>query len=130
MSLRQTEVVIDCADHDTVVGFWTAALGWERRDVNEQYVAVVPSAADRGADRGADGGADSPRPLPILFQKVPEPKTVKNRVHIDFQADDMAAEVARLVGLGASVLAERSLGDFRWTVLADPEGTELCVAQG
>jgi len=124
MSLRQTEVVIDCADHEVVGPFWTAALGWERRDVNEQYVAVVPSAAERGADRGAAG------PLPILFQKVPEPKTVKNRAHIDFQADDMAAEVARLVGLGATIVAERSLGDFRWTVLADPEGNEFCVAQG
>jgi predicted enzyme related to lactoylglutathione lyase len=122
VGLRQTEVVIDCADHDTVVAFWTAALGWERRDVNEQYVAVAPSAAERAAE--------GPRPLPILFQKVPEPKVVKNRAHIDFEADDMAAEVARLVGLGATVVAERSLGDFRWTVLADPEGNEFCVAQG
>jgi predicted enzyme related to lactoylglutathione lyase len=122
MSLRQTEVVIDCADHDTVVGFWTAALGWERRDVNEQYVALAPSAAERDAA--------GPRSLPLLFQKVPEPKVAKNRVHFDFQADDMMAEVARLTGLGATVLAEHSLGDFRWTVLADPEGNEFCVAQG
>jgi predicted enzyme related to lactoylglutathione lyase len=122
VGLRQTEVVIDCADHDTVVAFWTAALGWERRNVNEQYVAVVPPAAERAGD--------GPRPLPILFQKVPEPKVVKNRSHIDFEADDMAAEVLRLVGFGATVVAEHSLGDFRWTVLADPEGNEFCVAQG
>jgi len=121
VGLRQTEVVIDCADHDTVVGFWAAALGWERRDVNEQYVALVPSAAERAAA--------GTRLLPLLFQKVPEPKVVKNRVHIDFQADDMAAEVARLVGLGATVVAERSLGDLRWTVLADSESNEFCVAQ-
>ncbi len=121
MSLRQTEVVIDCADHGAVVAFWAAALGWQRREVNEQYVALLPPASGRGADE--------PRALPLLFQTVPEPKVVKNRVHMDFQADDMAAEVERLVGLGAVLLAQRSLGDFRWTVLADPEGNEFCVAQ-
>jgi predicted enzyme related to lactoylglutathione lyase len=123
MSLRQTEVVIDCADHDVVVAFWAEALGgWERRDVNEQYVALVPPVEQRGGV--------GPRPLPLLFQKVPEAKVAKNRIHLDLAADDMAAEVERLVDLGARVLAERSLGDLHWTVLADPEGNELCVAQG
>ncbi len=115
MSLRVTEVVIDCADHGRVVDFWASALGYERREVNEQYVALVPPEREVG------------RP-PLLFQKVPEPKTSKNRVHLDFHADVMADEVARLVGLGATVLAERSLGDFAWTVLADPEGNEFCVS--
>jgi hypothetical protein len=121
MGLRQREVVIDCADHDRVVGFWAAALdGWERRDVDEQYVALVPPAEQRAAE--------GPRPLPLLFQKVPEGKVVKNRVHIDFGSDDRAAEVVRLVGLGAAVLADRCLGDFCWTVMADPEGNEFCVS--
>ncbi len=115
--LRVTEVVIDCADHGRVVDFWAAALGYERSEVNEQYVALVPPAREPGLP-------------PLLFQKVPEPKTVKNRVHLDFQADVMADEVARLVGLGATVLAERSLDDFSWTVLADPEGNEFCVSGG
>lgn len=61
---------------------------------------------------------------------MPEPKVGKNRIHLDFRAPVMADEVARLVGLGASVIAERSLGDFRWTVLADPEGNEFCVSGG
>ena len=113
--LRVSEVVVDCADHGRVVDFWAAALGYERRPVNEQYVALVPPAREPG------------RP-PLLFQKVPEPKAGKNRVHLDFTALVMADEVARLVGLGASVIAERSHGDFRWTVLADPEGNEFCVA--
>jgi predicted enzyme related to lactoylglutathione lyase len=117
MSLRVTEVVIDCADHGRVVDFWASALGYARREVNEQYVALVPPAREAGLP-------------PLLFQKVPEPKVAKNRVHLDFRAEVMADEVARLVGLGATVLAERRLGDFAWTVLADPEGNEFCVSGG
>jgi predicted enzyme related to lactoylglutathione lyase len=120
--LRIAEVVIDCAEHGAVVAFWAAALGWERRPVNEQYVSLVPPDEQRVAA--------GPGPVPILFQKVPEPKTVKNRVHLDFRAPDMATEVARLVTLGATVTAERCLGDFCWTVLTDPEGNEFCVATG
>jgi hypothetical protein len=121
VSLRQTEVVIDCADHDVVLGFWSAALeGWRRRDVNEQFVALVPPP-------GAASG-DGPHPVPLLFQKVPEAKVVKNRVHLDFRSDDRTAEVARLVALGARVRAEHCLGDFCWTVMADPEGNEFCVS--
>jgi hypothetical protein len=113
--LRVSEVVIDCADHGQVVDFWEAALGYERRIVNEQYVALVAPEREPG------------RP-PLLFQKVPEPKTAKNRVHLDFRAPVMADEVARLLGLGATLIAARSLGDFAWTVLADPEGNEFCVS--
>jgi len=117
MSLRVTEVVIDCADHGRVVDFWAAALGYERRALNEQYVALVPPTVEPGLP-------------PLLFQQVPEPKVVKNRIHLDFRADSTAGEVARLVALGATVLAERSLGDFAWTVLADPAGNEFCVSEG
>lgn len=121
MTLRATEVVIDCADHDVITSFWSAALpGWQRHDVNEQYVALVPPEAQRAGE--------GPRPLPLLFQKVPEGKVVKNRVHLDFRSEDMDAEVERLLGLGAKLLAQRSLGDFRWSVLADPEGNEFCVS--
>jgi predicted enzyme related to lactoylglutathione lyase len=113
--LRVRDVVIDCNDHEKVVRFWSAALGWKRRPVNEQYVAVVPPT-----------GVVAPA---LLFQKVPEKKTVKNRVHLDFGAKrKMEEEVARLVGLGAKVVAVRSLEDLRWTVLADPEGNEFCVS--
>ena len=120
MRLRQAEVVIDCADHEVVVPFWQAVLGWERRDLNEQYVTLVPPAAER---KGA-----GPHPLPLLFQKVPEPKATKNRVHLDFRSDDRAAEIARLVALGAREGPTRRLGDFSWTVMADPEGNEFCVS--
>jgi hypothetical protein len=115
MSLRVGEVVIDCAEHGAVVDFWQAALDYERQPVNEQYVGLAPREREPG------------RP-PLLFQKVPEPKRVKNRVHLDFRSEDMAVEVERLMGLGATFIAERSLGAIRWTVMADPEGNEFCVS--
>ena len=98
MTLRVTEVVIDCADHGAVVDFWAAAMGYERREVNEQYVALVPPAP------AAPG-----RP-PLLFQKVPEPKVAKNRVHLDRGASRWPTRSRGWPGLGATVIAERSLG--------------------
>jgi predicted enzyme related to lactoylglutathione lyase len=63
-----------------------------------------------------------------LFNQVPESKTAKNRMHVDLVADDREAEVDRLVGLGAKRLADQAEFGLRWTVLADPEGNEFCVA--
>ena len=59
----------------------------------------------------------------LLFVTVPESKVVKNRLHLDLQVDDPAAELRRLVGLGARVLDEQA----DWMVLADPEGNEFCL---
>jgi predicted enzyme related to lactoylglutathione lyase len=112
--LHPHNVVIDVADHDVVVPFWEAALGWTVQRINEQFV-------------GLRAPADEAIGFDILFQKVPEPKVVKNRAHIDFDAADMEAEVERLVGLGGRKVAEHSLGSFRWTIVADPEGNEFCV---
>ena len=119
MTLRLGEIVIDCTDHETVVAFWLEAMGdYTRVEVNEQYVAIAP--VEKAVGRPA-----------ILFQKVPEPKVVKNRVHLDLRGESMAAEVERLLGLGATLIAERTLGaDVRWTVMADPEGNEFCVSGG
>ena len=112
--LHPHNVVIDVADHDVVVPFWEAALGWTVHRISDQFVGLrAPVDEQVGFD--------------ILFQKVPEPKVAKNRAHIDFDADDMAAEVARLVGLGGTVRDQHSLGAFRWTIVADPEGNEFCV---
>jgi predicted enzyme related to lactoylglutathione lyase len=112
--LHAHNVVIDCADHEVVLPFWSALLGWDVFRVNEQFA-------------GIRAPAERPAAFAILFQKVPEAKVVKNRAHIDFDAGDMATEVARVVELGGSVIAERNLGDFRWTVVADPEGNEFCI---
>ena len=72
------------------------------------------------------GTADA---CPQLFlQAVPESKTVKNRVHVDLGADDFAAELGRLVGLGAPVLNQTGDDTKQSAVLADPEGNEFCLA--
>jgi hypothetical protein len=94
------------------------------------------SASDTTTHRGAlvwRVGAAIASPEPgrprVLFQLVPEAKTIKNRVHLDVRvgADRAGAEVARLVGLGARELWRGAQGPYAWTTLADPEGNEFCV---
>jgi predicted enzyme related to lactoylglutathione lyase len=112
--LHPHNVVIDCADHDVVIPFWEAALGWSSFRINDQFVLLRAPEEERiGFD--------------ILFQKVPEPKVAKNRAHIDFDAADVDGEVERLVGLGGRKVAEHAIGAFRWAIVADPEGNEFCV---
>ena len=96
MGLRVIEVVIDCADHGGVVDFWAAAFGYERREVNEQYVALVPPEK-------------APGKPPLLFQKVPEPKVVKNRVHLDTHGSR-----CRPRSRGCASWARRSSPSARW----------------
>ena len=64
----------------------------------------------------------------LLFFRVPEAKTVKNRVHVDLAHREPAAELARLVALGASEVERRTERGISWTVLLDPEGNEFCLA--
>ncbi|MFE4513025.1 VOC family protein [Kitasatospora sp. NPDC056783] len=108
-------VTIDCADPYALAGFWAQALDGTRGedDHPEDPVAVVESA-----------GAS------LLFIRVPDTKSVKNRAHLDLQPQDRGREeeVERLVALGATVLADHRLPDGKgWVTLADPEGNEFCV---
>ena len=113
MSLKLANVTFDCDDPLLVSGFWAQALGLVARDgASEFFVAL-------------DGGDTSPV---WFFAKVPEGKTAKNRMHLDLQADDRAAEVDRLVILGARRVDDKSEWGVEWTVLADPEGNEFCVS--
>lgn len=72
-----------------------------------------------------EGGGGDPM---MMFIQVPEAKSVKNRMHLDMNAGDRAAEVERLVALGATVVHEKNEFGMQWTTLADPEGNEFCVA--
>ena len=71
-------------------------------------------------------------PIRLLFLPVPEGKTIKNRIHLDVHADDgdQAAEVERLIALGATHADVGQGNDVDWVVLADPEGNEFCVLAG
>jgi predicted enzyme related to lactoylglutathione lyase len=113
MPLLLRNVTVDCTDLELVSAFWQAALGWPERVVRERDALVARD--DWGFPR-------------LAFQKVPESKKVKNRVHVDLTADDMGAEVARLESLGATPGRVVTEG-MTWTVMQDPEGNEFCVAQ-
>lgn len=109
-------LTVDCVDTGVVGRFWATALGWAVVDESGTDLEI---ADPRGADR------------PILFQVVPEPKTAKNRWHLDLRpATSMADEVARLVDAGASVLGRIDDDENFWTVLRDPEDNEFCVLRG
>jgi catechol 2,3-dioxygenase-like lactoylglutathione lyase family enzyme len=115
MTLALHHITVDCADALTLATFWSAALD--------------KPLGERGDERFASLGGDASDGQAWLFFQVPEPKTAKNRMHTDLRSDDRAADVDRLVGLGATVVADEDRWGVRWTVLQDPEGNEFCVVQ-
>jgi predicted enzyme related to lactoylglutathione lyase len=113
MAMTAHMVTIDCADPAALTKFWSEAAGYEVRWQADDFVVL-------GSTQGSG--------IRIGLQRVSEARAGKNRVHIDWAADDRVAEVGRLTGLGARVLAEHSAPGLSWTVLADPEGNEFCVS--
>ncbi|MCH5672148.1 VOC family protein [Streptomyces gilvus] len=112
MTLEWEQVIVDAADPVALGRWWTEALGW----------VVVNDAADEFEIR-----PENDRLPGLLFVPVPEPKTIKNRLHLDFRPDDRDAEVTRLLALGARHADVGQAGDESWVVLVDPEGNEFCV---
>jgi hypothetical protein len=110
MTLRWQSIVIDCSDTLLVASFWSEALGLELHGPDQGEYWVEP-------------GGVSPD---MLFQQVPEGKSVKDRIHLDLTPDDQDAEVARLITLGARRI-DIGQGDVSWVVMADPEHNEFCV---
>ncbi|MEU6315145.1 VOC family protein [Streptomyces sp. NPDC047014] len=138
------QVTIDSADPHPLADWWADALGWEVEPSDEQFIRGLIAAGHATEDdttthrgvlvwkvgaaiRHPEGLAGAPR---ILFQLVEEPKTVKNRVHLDVRtgSDDPKAVVERLLAKGAVHLHEGRQGPSVWTTLADPQGNELCVS--
>jgi len=111
VSLTWEQVLVDSISPVELGRWWCAALGW----------VVVNDDPDEFEIR-----PDTDRMPGLLFARVPEAKTVKNRLHIDLRPDDRDAEVERLIGLGASRI-DVGQGNESWVVLADPEGNEFCV---
>jgi hypothetical protein len=135
------QIAVDCAEPHVLADWWAEALGWQvepqdeafiRRMIDEGHATEDQTTRHRSALVWKEGAAvnspDPGRPR-LLFQQVPEVKTVKNRVHLDVRvgADRKEAEVARLIGLGATELWRASQGPHSWVTMADPEGNEFCV---
>lgn len=117
MSLRIQSVSFDSCDPRRAADFWEPALGWRRTFHSDDEVVLEPAAGSREDGVVAD----------VLFLRVPEDKEIKNRMHLDLRPQDQAAEVSRLIGLGA-VRVDVGQGDaVSWVVLADPDGNEFCV---
>lgn len=115
--LRVQNVSVDARDPMRIAEFWRDALGWVITSGDDADEVVLEPPAD-----SAYAGL-----VPdILFLRVPEEKSVKNRLHFDLRPDDRDLEVARLLALGAREVSVGQ-GDVTWVVLADPEGNEFCV---
>ena len=111
MPISWEQIVVDADDPHRLARWWAEALG---------YVIVHESPDEVEIRR-------SPDELPgLLFGACPDPKTVKNRLHLDLRPEDQEAEVERLVDMGARPV-DIGQGDVPWVVLADPEGNEFCV---
>jgi predicted enzyme related to lactoylglutathione lyase len=118
MEIRIQCLCIDTRDPATIASFWEAALGWRRTWEDKDQVCLEPPA----------GSPEDGIVPDLVFLKVPEGKTGKNRLHLDLRPADQSAEVTRLEALGARRVSVGQ-GDVGWVVMADPEGNEFDVLQ-
>lgn len=139
------QVTVDCADPHVLADWWANALGWEvepsdeefiRRMIAQGYAKDEDTTTHRGVLVWKVGQAIFQPDVPVetrrrvLFQLVPEAKTVKNRIHFDVRvgADNIEAEFERLVAAGATFLHRGAQGPHHWVTVADPEGNEFCIS--
>ena len=116
VAAKLQEIVVDCSQPAELARFWSAVLGWPATENPNGFVWLSSTATFL-----------APEPL-LVFVPVPEPKTVKNRLHLDLcpSGVDQAEELDRLLALGATRV-DVGQGDAPWIVLADPEGNEFCL---
>ncbi|MBE1549902.1 putative enzyme related to lactoylglutathione lyase [Mycobacterium sp. OAS707] len=111
MALNVESITFDTTDPDKAAQWWAQAAGGQLTPyVPGEYVAVERQPGPK-----------------LLFQKVADPTPGKNKIHLDFSAADVDAEVKRLVDLGATENGRHSMGPVAWVVLTDPEGNAFCV---
>ena len=117
MPARIANISLDCADPWTLATFWSDALDLPIHPESE------PADDEVGIPLDGTGRRE------LLFLRVPEPKQVKNRMHLCLEPDQLRdQEVDRLVDRGATLVADRRQPDGSgWVVLADPEGNEFCM---
>jgi hypothetical protein len=140
------QLVVDCERPHDLADWWAETLAWVveeqdedfiRRMIAEGYATDAATSTHRGRLVWSEGASirhpDGPQAGPrkrILFQQVPESKTVKNRMHLDVWVgeDNVTAKTAEFVSRGATFLHDGQQGPHRWVTLADPEGNEFCVS--
>jgi catechol 2,3-dioxygenase-like lactoylglutathione lyase family enzyme len=110
-------IVIDCSDLDRSARFWADTLGYDAGAATDGHYRRLTPESGEGIE--------------VLLQQVDDEKRGKNRLHLDLRTADLAAEVNRILGLGAMLLTSRPVVEdgWRWHVLADPDGNEFCVLQ-
>lgn len=110
-------LVLDCHEPAALAEFWSAALDYVNVGDVGAYVVLLPN------------GRPGPK---LLLQRVPEPKAVKNRMHLDIDAADIEAEADRLEALGAHRAQPEPLHEHgtNWILMTDPEGNEFCICDG
>jgi len=106
-------IMVDCNDLDAMSGFWCRVLDLEEKLRFPGYVWL---------SRVSEGGPA------LAFQQVPEPRTVKNRIHLDLATPDLEGFAARVESLGGARLSDHEMGGHSWSVFADPEGNVFCVS--
>lgn len=135
------QVTLDCRDPHVLADWWAQTLGWQvepqdesfiRRMIAEGHAAESDTRVYQGKlvwRAGAALNSGEPQNLRLLFQEVPEPKTAKNRMHLDIRAGDADVDAVRrrLVERGATVLHEGRQGPHTWVTMTDPEGNEFCI---
>ena len=140
------QVTFDAANPHVIADWWAQTLRWEvepsdepfiRRMISEGHATEADTTTHNGVLVWKEGAAivrpespehgGSPR---VLFQLVPEPKTTKNRVHLDVRVgpENVEAEMERLTQRGATFLHRGRQGPHTWVTMADPEGNEFCVS--
>jgi hypothetical protein len=102
-------LAIDCADPPALAGWWSRLLG-----------------GDVEVDEDGDATLHTPHGLNIDFVRVPDPRTVKNRLHLDLRSTDLDAATRQAEALGAT-RADDIYDGGRWQVMRDPEGNEFCI---
>ena len=141
------QVVVDCVSPHELADWWAETLGWKVEPQNEEFIrsmidqgfateaetvmhngALVWASATAVRPVAEDAGPGQPR---LLFQQVPEAKTVKNRIHLDLRPPaegvDLAAYRQSLIDRGATEVGGGQQGPHQWVTLADPDGNEFCV---
>ena len=129
MPLTLNSLVFDCEHPASLARFWAAALdGYQVAPYDEAELARLRGIGVFDPEDDPSVLVEGPEGQPrIWFQRVPEGKVVKNRLHVDLRCKDRDAEVDRLVSIGASLLPDQPNPDL--VVMTDPQGNEFCVFQ-